>query len=113
MISAASSGRDNLVGGYDCLTRNDLNACASLLDEITHLEQELGHLPKGWQYHWNRVQVPPPVPPRDSTWSPIIQTTPSLYARYDFQYQLILLYTYTIPIMYIPMLCTYQVMNFR
>ena len=81
MTSAASSGRENLVRGYDCLDRNDLNAFASLLTEITHLEKSLGKISKGWQHHWQNVHIPPPVPPRDQAWSPLIQTTPSLYSR--------------------------------
>ena len=49
------SNRENLVSGYDCTSRNDLNACAELLAEITQLEHELGHLPKGWQHHWQGI----------------------------------------------------------
>jgi hypothetical protein len=38
-------------------------------------------LPRSWQYHWLRVEVPPPVPPRENPSLAIIQTTPSLYAK--------------------------------
>ena len=64
MTSTASSQRENLIGGYDCMSRNDLNSCTHQLNEIASLEQDLGHLPRSWQYHWLRVEVPPPVPPR-------------------------------------------------
>jgi myotubularin-related protein 5/13 len=79
--TASANGRENLVASYDCTSRGDLNACANLLAEIAHLEHDLGHLPRGWQQHWQRVEVPPPVPPRDVSSVPIVQTTPSLYAR--------------------------------
>ena len=53
--SMTVTNRENLVSGYDCTSRNDLNACAELLAEITQLEHELGHLPKGWQHHWQGI----------------------------------------------------------
>ena len=64
------------------MSRNDLNSCTHHLNEIASLDQDLGHLPRSWQYYWHRVEIPPPVPPRESGTSlAIIQTTPSLYAK--------------------------------
>ncbi len=81
--SMTIQGREGLVSGYDCLSRSTLSACSYLLEEITDLEHELGLLPRGgWQYHWQHVEVPPPVPPRDQPSAPIVQTTPSVYARH-------------------------------
>ena len=81
MTSAVSDGRENVIGGYDCVSRNDPDSCSYLLSEIAQLEQELGYLPRGWKYHWQNLEIPPPVPPRESTSAPIVQTTPSLYAK--------------------------------
>ena len=82
LTSSGSTPRENLVGGYDCISRNDLNAFTSILEEISELEQELGHLPRSWQHHWTRLEIPPPVPPREtSTALAVMQTTPSVYAR--------------------------------
>lgn len=74
------TSRECIIAGYDCLSRADVDICTGLLQEICHLESELGHLPHKWKHHWQNVEVPPPVPPRDSN-VPIAQTTPSLYSR--------------------------------
>ena len=81
-MTSGNGLRENLVGGYDCISRNDLNVCTSQLEDISQLEQELGHLPRSWQHHWQRVEVPPPVPPREtSTALAVLQTTPSTYFK--------------------------------
>ncbi len=82
MNTGVGSERDNLIGGYDCISRHDLSSISQLLEEIRSLEQELGHLPQSWKHHWSRVEIPPPVPPREvNATMAIVQTTPSLYAR--------------------------------
>lgn len=30
------------------------------LEELRHLELELGHLPQKWNVHWDKLELPPP-----------------------------------------------------
>ena len=83
--SSASSGetlagRGCLTAGYDSMVRTDLDVFSSHLRDIGILESELGHLPHRWQHHWNKLEIPPPLPPREPPVT-LVQTTPSMYER--------------------------------
>lgn len=62
------------------MVRTDLDVFSSHLRDIGILESELGHLPHRWQHHWNKLEIPPPLPPREPP-VPLVQTTPSMYER--------------------------------
>lgn len=37
-----------------------LDAFSAQLEELRHLELELGHLPQKWNVHWDKLELPPP-----------------------------------------------------
>ena len=74
--------RENLIAGYDCLSREDIDAFSYLLEEIGKLEQDLGLLPRSWQFHLGCLEIPPPVPPRESSsHAAVVPLTPFSYNR--------------------------------
>lgn len=45
---------------YDCVWGVQLDAFSAQLEELHHLELELGHLPQKWNVHWDKLELPPP-----------------------------------------------------
>lgn len=45
---------------YDCVWGVQLDAFSAQLEELRHLELELGHLPQKWSVHWDKLELPPP-----------------------------------------------------
>jgi myotubularin-related protein 5/13 len=86
MASLNRLGQHTVTTGYDNMTRQHMDSVSFLLQELNRLEQELGHLPRRWTYHWGKVEAPPahppPPPPHQANNTPSCQvTTPSMYAR--------------------------------
>ena len=47
------------MNSYDCVWAVQQDAFSSLLDELRHLELELGHLPQKWNVHMDKLELPP------------------------------------------------------
>lgn len=45
---------------YDCVWAVQPDAFSAQLEELRHLELELGHLPQKWTVHWDKLEIPPP-----------------------------------------------------
>ena len=55
-----TSRRRIVMNGYDCMLTSHQDVFSSLLEELRHLELELGHLPQKWSVHWDKLEMPPP-----------------------------------------------------
>ncbi|XP_069180959.1 myotubularin-related protein 13 isoform X4 [Procambarus clarkii] len=55
-----TSQRRIVMSGYDCVWGVQLDAFSAQLEELRHLELELGHLPQKWNMHWDKLELPPP-----------------------------------------------------
>ncbi|XP_054263415.1 myotubularin-related protein 13 [Macrosteles quadrilineatus] len=54
----AKSSRRQVTLGYDCIERFVPDAFSHLLEEIHHIETELGHLPQKWKVLWDKLELP-------------------------------------------------------
>lgn len=70
------SGRQNLVMGYNCLSKSSIDIFTDLLNEASDLESSLGHVQKDWQHIWDQIEPLPPVPPRRTSSLALIGTNP-------------------------------------
>ncbi|XP_042205464.1 myotubularin-related protein 13-like isoform X4 [Homarus americanus] len=55
-----TSPRKIVMSGYDCVWGVEQDAFSAQLEELRHLELELGHLPQKWNIHWDKLELPPP-----------------------------------------------------
>ncbi|KAK3881739.1 hypothetical protein Pcinc_013822 [Petrolisthes cinctipes] len=55
-----TSQRRIVMSGYDCVWAVQSDAFSAQLEELRHLELELGHLPQKWTVHWDKLEIPPP-----------------------------------------------------
>ncbi|XP_063236434.1 myotubularin-related protein 13 [Bacillus rossius redtenbacheri] len=55
---ASKSARRVVIRGYDDPARCVPDAFSRLLDDIRHLETELGHLPQKWRVLWDKLELP-------------------------------------------------------
>ncbi|KAK8374776.1 hypothetical protein O3P69_012541 [Scylla paramamosain] len=58
--TTTTSQRRIVMSGYDCVWGVQLDAFSAQLEELHHLELELGHLPQKWNVHWDKLELPPP-----------------------------------------------------
>ncbi|XP_069951070.1 myotubularin-related protein 13 isoform X4 [Cherax quadricarinatus] len=58
--TTTTSQRRIVMSGYDCIWGIELDAFSAQLEELRHLELELGHLPQKWNMHWDKLELPPP-----------------------------------------------------
>ncbi|XP_076069162.1 SET domain binding factor isoform X2 [Oratosquilla oratoria] len=57
--TTTTSQRRIVINGYDCVSGVQQDIFSSLLEELRHLELELGHLPQKWNVHWDKLELPP------------------------------------------------------
>ena len=45
---------------YDCVSSVQSDVFSAQLEELRHLEHELGHLPQKWSVHLDKLELPTP-----------------------------------------------------
>ncbi|RXG70948.1 Myotubularin-related protein 5 [Armadillidium vulgare] len=58
--TCSNSKRRIVMNGYDSMLTTHQDVFTYLLEELRHLELELGHLPQKWTVHWDKLELPPP-----------------------------------------------------
>ncbi|XP_047497581.1 myotubularin-related protein 13-like isoform X3 [Penaeus chinensis] len=58
--TTTTSQRRIVISGYDCVWGVQADTFTAQLEELRHLELELGHLPQKWNVHWDKLELPPP-----------------------------------------------------
>ncbi|XP_066963738.1 myotubularin-related protein 13 [Macrobrachium rosenbergii] len=58
--TSITSQRRIVISGYDCVSSVQCDVFSALLEELRHLELELGHLPQKWSVHLDKLELPAP-----------------------------------------------------